>query len=961
MKQERMRMKRLWERVIGAIVIFCMVLSPFQAMALPLDELIAVEGIKSTGCLAVTNTVFAAGNETYAFKFSLDLTNAPDSYSYVISNPLQEAPVANGTLESGINFELGRMETLTVYDLPPGTAFSITMEDASIDGFDTDSLIKSGVTVNLETSLVEFISSKDYFLSRIAGSNRYATAALTSQAITDQSDTVVLTSGLSFPDALTGIAYADELNAPILLSRSADIPAQTLEEIKRLNAKKVIILGGALSIGQTVETDLRNMGIEVIRIQGKSRYETAVKIGDQMKLRSDKLFLASGATFADAVSVGSASAENDIPVLLTNSATLPVVVKDAIQRWGIKEVIIVGGVGAVSAGIETQLKGLGLSVERIGGSTRYETNYLINSRFFPTIERIYVASGQDYPDALTGALLASTFNTTVALTKREALDPSASRFINERNVSEAILFGGTLTLNDAVSDSIEGIIKNSIPPVTPEGLQLDNEVTILDEGTVVTDNGSSVTIPSTTELEQVKVGDIVTVGYDKAFKVQKITDLGDDVVIDYSEPEIQEVMKSLNVEGEAPINFAEFIPAEGVTITSNTAATLGQRSASPMGEITPNLSYNLKGTKKITDEDGLVWTLDFSFEYLLASITYDLDINFLTRQINKALVKVNQDIKIEASVGNLNNMIESSEFISSYIPLGKVPVAGVQGMGILLEVGLSLGVGGRFDVVFQLTGDTGLQIQNNSPKFINTLQSSASAQAMAKIRLLAHSGVQINMFGYDVISFEASGGPQISGKVVVRSDATYCMDAVQSVYLDLSALENTVFDEWFGLSQNWVIWDEYNSPVLNRYHMENLQMVDFCRYEGEVIGGAYTTKKLVSSTHGVDGLKLSGSDLMFRANGTFDISYIDSQGGQIDQSGTGTWTLTNGVLSIKFDTYLDKFRLNPDFPNGYPIYHYEATYQLKTTNTDDLSIQWLSGNKGFMNLNEAGEGTLQKI
>lgn len=297
-------------------------------------------------------------------------------------------------------------------------------------------------------------------VSRIQGIDRYETAALISKAMMMPSDIVVLASGLDFPDALSGIPYAAEKNAPMLLTSKDQLSPFTLAEIQRLGATKIHILGGVGAVSAAVATQLTNAGYTVTRIEGLDRYETAVAIGQKMTKANKTVFLASGLDYADAISAGPASALSGTPVLLSQNATLPVATKNALTNWGITNVTILGGTGAISQGIEDTLTGMGIVVNRLGGLDRYETNLNINNKYFMNPTKVYVASGIDYPDALTGALLAAHNNTTIVLTSKNQTNPSLTSYITGNPISEVVILGGPGAVSEAVKNSIIQLLLN---------------------------------------------------------------------------------------------------------------------------------------------------------------------------------------------------------------------------------------------------------------------------------------------------------------------------------------------------------------------------------------------------------------------------------------------------------------------------------------------------------------------
>jgi len=97
-------------------------------------------------------------------------------------------------------------------------------------------------------------------VSRIAGYNRYHTAALVSELLYPQGvDTIILTTGENLVDGIVSGPLAGNLDVPILLTKSDVLSEYTLREIKRLNAKNVIVIGGNDAISQEVKDVLTQL------------------------------------------------------------------------------------------------------------------------------------------------------------------------------------------------------------------------------------------------------------------------------------------------------------------------------------------------------------------------------------------------------------------------------------------------------------------------------------------------------------------------------------------------------------------------------------------------------------------------------------------------------------------------------------------------------------------------------
>ena len=193
-------------------------------------------------------------------------------------------------------------------------------------------------------------------------------------------DRVVVARDDAFADALaSGVLQAD---APLLLvPRSGAIPTPVIEELTRLSPSEVVILGGASAIDEAVADQLKVYSESVTRVAGASRYETAVRIAEQVP-PADTIILAraygtpgasASQAFADALGAGALAAVNRWPVVLTDTASLPSATVEFLSASGASRVLVVGGTAAISAAVESHVEVLGLATERIAGANRFET------------------------------------------------------------------------------------------------------------------------------------------------------------------------------------------------------------------------------------------------------------------------------------------------------------------------------------------------------------------------------------------------------------------------------------------------------------------------------------------------------------------------------------------------------------------------------------------------------------
>ena len=218
----------------------------------------------------------------------------------------------------------------------------------------------------------------------------------------------------------------------MLLTRATSLPGAVETELTRLGASEVYLLGGTGAVSSAVESRLNTLfgTSNVHRVYGSGRIQTAAAVAreaDSLTGVAKMAFIANGYTYPDALSASPMAAHNVAPILLTRQNTLASTTSKAITDLGITDVVIVGGTGAVSSAVETQLRTLlgGSShVKRIGGVSRYETSSefaiwatdatgggsSVGTPGNPSAlsaldyDRIGIASGQNYPDALAGGV-----------------------------------------------------------------------------------------------------------------------------------------------------------------------------------------------------------------------------------------------------------------------------------------------------------------------------------------------------------------------------------------------------------------------------------------------------------------------------------------------------------------------------------------------------------------------------
>gem|GEM_PF-2079283 len=356
---------------------------------------------------------------------------------------------------------------------------------------------------------------------RISGEDRFETAAEVSrEGWPNGSNTVLIANGFNFPDALAGVPLANHLDAPVLLTGSDTLNNITRTEVQRLGANRAIILGGNAVVTPAVEASINSIVPQVDRLGGIDRFDTAKRIAEELAKTTNfnRAFIADGFNFPDALAAASYAAGEGSPILLARTDALPDYTRNAINSLGITATTVVGGTAAISDAVAGQLPG----ATRISGQDRYETALDLAREYLSAeAQEVYIATGENFPDALAGSVLAarnesglllvpggqSDLRKNVGLTSADEpdmaehayLDSRIKGFLEERGFRKVTIFGGP----GAVIYNIEAEIEESVTGVKPHTI---NVFTGLAGGGTVSGGGNykhggSVTVRATADSD----------------------------------------------------------------------------------------------------------------------------------------------------------------------------------------------------------------------------------------------------------------------------------------------------------------------------------------------------------------------------------------------------------------------------------------------------------------------------
>jgi putative cell wall-binding protein len=315
--------------------------------------------------------------------------------------------------------------------------------------------------------------SKFTSLIRVAGTDRVDTAI--QQALLgwpQGSEYVILARSDDFPDALAGVPLAAQLNAPILLTSPQSLDSRVQAALQKLHPAKIYLLGGEGALSDQVSSALSALGWNTgkqIRLSGPNRYATAAIIAQNLIGQHQAVAIATGENFPDALSIASIAGQTQMPVLLTEATQVPQETLNALQRIKPSKVYLIGGEGVISNQVSQQIaSALNLpsaDVMRLAGATRYDTMAAVGNAFAGDVQSLCFATGEDFPNALTGAALAAHMHQTLVLLPNSPLSnyTGLEDFIANHLAQSSIqpyLFGSQKAIPQSLEDELNKLLMN---------------------------------------------------------------------------------------------------------------------------------------------------------------------------------------------------------------------------------------------------------------------------------------------------------------------------------------------------------------------------------------------------------------------------------------------------------------------------------------------------------------------
>ncbi|MBF4573359.1 cell wall-binding repeat-containing protein [Herbiconiux sp. VKM Ac-1786] len=287
---------------------------------------------------------------------------------------------------------------------------------------------------------------------RYDGPDRFATSAAASAGVFSPGVAVAyIASGETFADALSAGPAAGAQGGPVLLVTKNAVPTVIAAELARLKPAKIVVLGGTAAIAESVVTSLKATA-PTTRIAGADRFAVSAAVSKAVFApNAPVVYVASGANYPDALSGGAAAGLKKAPLLLVTPTSVPAAIATELGRLKPAKIVMLGGTVSLSPAVEKALKAIAPTT-RIAGADRFVVSAAVSAATFtPGVPVVYLVSGQNFPDALSGAAAATKQGGPVLLVTRDSIPAAVKAELDRLNPGKIVIVGGTQAVSAAVA------------------------------------------------------------------------------------------------------------------------------------------------------------------------------------------------------------------------------------------------------------------------------------------------------------------------------------------------------------------------------------------------------------------------------------------------------------------------------------------------------------------------------
>jgi len=283
---------------------------------------------------------------------------------------------------------------------------------------------------------------------------------------------LVVASGGSVADQLSGAALAGAVGGPLLLCAKGSVPAATVAEIQRLKPKRIYLLGSTARVKASARVTLSSLCPDVVRINAPDDFSvaggaarTAVRLRRAAGTPVDTAYVVGDASLADALEVAPISAATGRPILYVQPGKVPWGTSYTLKTLGIRRVIVVGGAKAVgSKAFKALAWAKSVHVSRLNRLNPAKQSIAVayhGAGLGLGWKGLGLASLTSFREAAASAASQGQAGSMILLTPSTSLDPAVrAEFAKHKAaIGMARVFGNTSSVSAKVRSALAGVLR----------------------------------------------------------------------------------------------------------------------------------------------------------------------------------------------------------------------------------------------------------------------------------------------------------------------------------------------------------------------------------------------------------------------------------------------------------------------------------------------------------------------
>lgn len=192
---------------------------------------------------------------------------------------------------------------------------------------------------------------------------------------------------------------------------------------------------------------------------------TAELSGTYVSEDAPRAYIARADDYADALAGSPLAAADGAPILFVEGDTVSEAVLAELARIAPDEVVILGGIAAVSEAAEEQIAQAGHTTRRLAGDNRFETAIEVAGELDASTggpSTLYFVEGENaddargWPDAINAATIAGLDGSPILPVNAERLPEEIAAYIAANPDAPRVIVGGTAAVTEEVESAIAG-------------------------------------------------------------------------------------------------------------------------------------------------------------------------------------------------------------------------------------------------------------------------------------------------------------------------------------------------------------------------------------------------------------------------------------------------------------------------------------------------------------------------